>query len=133
MTSDDKKEVSNLYVNIKEHFDALWEEREKRYKQHFDMLAEAAERQGKELERRLEGLNQLREEYTSDRSHDQRQFVRQETYDLKMGGIDLFMQESSIKFTLLMSKYDARLTIPTVIAGLALLVAIVGIFFTYHK
>ena len=129
MKAEDKKEVSNIYVSLKEHFDVLLREREKQFELHFKMLADAAIRQGVELERRLEGLNQLRSEYTKDRTEDRTQYVRQETYDLKVGGYDLFMQDATIKFTKLMTKYDSRLTVPVIISAIAVLIAFISLFY----
>ena len=56
MNHEEKKEASHIYVNLKDHFDALWAEREKRFDLHCTTI-----------DRRLQGLNQLREEVLKDR------------------------------------------------------------------
>jgi hypothetical protein len=54
-----------------------------------------------ERERRLEGLNQLREEYTKDRISDRTQYVRQETYEIKMGSHDVVLGDLSQRLTII--------------------------------
>jgi hypothetical protein len=55
----------------------------------------ALELRTKELDRRLEGLNQLREEVVRDRD----QFLRKDVYDVKMEIHDKFMYDSNTRMT----------------------------------
>jgi len=79
-----KKELIVGYVNLKEHFDALWDERKEQLNLHFTLLKEALVKNDTEIERRLIGLNELRAEYTNDRTHDRQMYVRQETFDARV-------------------------------------------------
>jgi hypothetical protein len=76
-----------------------------------------------ETERRLEALNELRGDVEKDRGL----LVKQETYELKMAGIDLWLVGANDKFTRLMTKYDNRFTTATVIAAISLIVSVIGI------
>jgi 2-oxo-4-hydroxy-4-carboxy--5-ureidoimidazoline (OHCU) decarboxylase len=88
-----------------------------------DGMDKALKVKEQENERRLEGLNELRKDVVKDRN----EFVRQETYDLKMGLFDCWVTDANEKFTKLMTKYDNRFTIPTVIALISLIVSVIGI------
>jgi hypothetical protein len=99
MDTNDKRELNIAYVNLKDHFDAILIEREKKFDLHFQMIREALDVSSRELERRLEGLNQLRAEYTSDRTHDRQQYVRQETYDQKILWYDDWVRTVDKKLT----------------------------------
>jgi len=55
-------------ISLKEYFSKLLEEQDKRINLRFDELDKALRLSREEMERRLEGLNQLRTEVTSDRS-----------------------------------------------------------------
>jgi hypothetical protein len=76
-----------------------------------------------ETERRLEGLNDLRRQVISDRGD----FVRQETYDVKIGLLDLWLGDANTKFTKLMTKYDSRVTVPTIIALISIIISAVSV------
>jgi hypothetical protein len=59
----------------------------------------------KELERRLEELNNLRAEYTRDRATDRSLFVRQETYDVKTAGYDDWCRGIEKKINTIETRY----------------------------
>jgi hypothetical protein len=117
----------------KDYVDLRIAELEKRIILQFRLNDEATVRQHHELEGRLEGLNQLRQEYTQDRAKDNISFVRQENYDLKIGGIDLWMISANQNFTKLMTKYDSRFTVPTVISAVAVIISMIGLVLMYFK
>ena len=84
MTDDEKRELKHGYVTLKEHFDMLLIEREKRILDKFAAEQERLAVAKDELERRLEALNELRATVEKDRD----QFVKNETYLLKTAWYD---------------------------------------------
>ena len=58
----------------------------------FDAMDRARVLRTGELERRLEGLNKLRDEVTADRD----EFVKKETYDLRVGYYDRYIEDTRI-------------------------------------
>lgn len=79
MTDDDKRELKHGYVTLKEHFEVVLNEREKRLLDKFDAERDALSVAKQELERRLGVLNELRQSVEKDRA----QFVKQDVYDTK--------------------------------------------------
>jgi len=79
MTDDPRRELTHGYINLTDHFEKLWIEREKRLDDRFEAQKEAIAKSKEELERRLEALNELRRAVEKDRV----QFVKVETYDIK--------------------------------------------------
>ena len=68
MTDEDKRELRTGYITLRDHFERIFEERDKQ------MVALMSN-----LDQRLEKLNELRADVTKDRE----QFVKQETYNIK--------------------------------------------------
>jgi len=89
--------------------------------------AEAALRlQAKEMERRLEQLNELRKEYTSDRTQDQKVFVRQEIYYSQIGVYNDFVTHTRDRLTTL----ETRLAVwMSVLGGALFLLQIILYYF----
>jgi hypothetical protein len=58
----------------------------------FEAMDDAVAARAKELERRLEGLNELREQVISDRD----EFLRKETYDLRVQYYDKYIDDTRI-------------------------------------
>ena len=86
MTERAKEELRRGYIDLKDHFDALWEEREKRFAL-----------QNGTIDRRLEVLNKLRQELIADRE----QFVLRTVYDIKTKWYDEWCREVDEKLTTL--------------------------------
>jgi hypothetical protein len=58
----------------------------------FDAMDRAVIERTKELERRLEGLNELRQQVVRDRD----QFVKRETYEMRVGYYDKYIEDTRI-------------------------------------
>ena len=76
-----------------------------------------------EMDRRLEGLNLLRQEVVKDRD----QFLKKEMYDDKVKGYDTWMASVNVALTKMETRYEGRITATTWISVLSLLMAIVSI------
>ena len=101
MTDDDKRELIHGYINLKDHFDALLEERQKRMDDRFQSQKDALSKSNEELERRLEALNELRAAVEKDRA----QFVQVETYKQKIEWYDDWVRAVDQKLTSRDSRY----------------------------
>jgi len=101
MTDDDKRELIHGYINLKEHFNMILEERQKRMDDRFEAQKDALTKSNEELERRLEVLNELRSAVEKDRS----QFVKAETYELKTKWYDEWVRTVDEKLTSQSSRY----------------------------
>jgi len=84
VNDDDKKQLKDAYVSLYAHFKMLMDEREKQMNLRFDAAQEALMSKEGDLNRRLEGLNELRAAVEKDRA----QFVKTEVYDIKTAGYD---------------------------------------------
>jgi lipopolysaccharide export LptBFGC system permease protein LptF len=126
MNNEEKKEISILYVNLKDHFDALWFERKEQLSLHFSMLRENLIKYEHTMDRRLEELNNLRREYTNDRTKDQSEYVKSGEYKGQIKEYDRWIADVNDKLTKLMTKYDARITLPVLIAAVALIMSVVS-------
>ena len=135
MTESDKRELSDGYVSLKEHFDKILGEKEKNRNLqfesmkstitfHFDSAKEAIKVATKELERRLELLNELRTSVETDRLY----FVRREVYDTKIKSYDEWITGVNEKLTKLMTHYGNRLTLATGGSILAIMISLLGFF-----
>jgi len=92
-----------------------------------DMMDKALELQAKEIDRRLEALNELRSEVTQDRS----QFVKLGEHDMKMEQINDFMKQASVDLNTLKIHYSNRITISILVSGLSLIVAIIVLYLRF--
>ena len=72
-------------VTQREYFERLFTEHEKHHQRDHLATMRALDTNSREMERRLEALNELRDEVTKDRA----QFVRSETFDARMEAITL--------------------------------------------
>jgi hypothetical protein len=100
-------------VTLKDYFDIRIKEHERRDDVRFQLMDKALQLQQTELERRLEGLNQLRLEVTKDRE----QFQNKLLSDTKWKDIDVWRQDMSNRVTII----ETRSVVWT---------AALGIFFT---
>lgn len=76
-----------------------------------------------EMDRRLEGLNELRSEVVRDRD----QFARKDAIDSKIRHYDAWIMDANEKLTKLLVNYNTRITQSTILSVMAILVAIVAI------
>jgi uncharacterized protein YydD (DUF2326 family) len=90
-----------------------------------DAMDEALTLRTGELERRLEGLNQLRQEVTQDR----KEFLQKETYDIKTAYYDEWCRNVDARLTTLETR------IATWVASLGVLFTVVQLILHYwsHK
>jgi hypothetical protein len=83
-----------------------------------------------ELDKRLEGLNNLRAEVTKDREL----FLRKETYDYKIGIYDKWVTETSDRVVRMETRYEGRITTATVLAIFSMLIAVLSVVLSWmHK
>ena len=79
--------ASDEAVSLREYFERLLSEHDRHHERDQQATLRPLDEARREIERRLEGLNELREEYTKDRTEDRGQYVRQELFNTKMDGI----------------------------------------------
>lgn len=89
----------------------------------FTAMDKALEERTGELERRLEGLNQLRAEVTKDREL----LLPRGIYDIKIAYYDKFVTEASNAITRMETRYEARLTFATVMSVFSSIIAILAV------
>ena len=83
MNGQDKKEVSNIYVGLKEHFEQLWKERKDNIELQFNGVAKTLKATAKEIAHRLEVLNHAHTQSLEDRT----EFVKVTEYNAKAESI----------------------------------------------
>ena len=84
----------------------------------FESMDRAVIERTKELERRLEGLNELRQQVIKDRD----QFVKKETYDLRVQHYDKYIEDSRGTHQALMNRLtviETRSVVWTSVIGVA--------------
>ena len=77
------------YVSLWHYIERLIDERQKQIDNKFIELEKASNIASKEMERRLEGLNELRSDVISDRA----EFVKTESFRLQISGIEKAINE----------------------------------------
>ena len=88
-----------------------------------DGMDKAVELKTVEMERRLEGLNELRSEVIKDREL----LVKKEGYDLKMAMLDSWITAANEKLTTLMISYNNRISLASWLAIAAVIVSVINI------
>ena len=130
MTDDEKKEASNIYVSLKEHFEMLLAEREKQMLLRFDASEKALGISGEALKRDLDHLNQLRNEVTEDRGL----LVRLGVFTEFKQDLERWKVQVGKEITKIETRYDTRIKVPTVVAAVAVIVSIISMIVTIlHK
>ena len=130
MTADEKKEASNIYVSLKEHFEMLLSEREKQMLLRFDASEKALGISGEALKRDLDHLNQLRNEVTEDRGL----LVRLGVFTEFKQDLERWKIQVGKEITKIETRYDTRIKVPTVVAAVAVIVSIISMIVTIlHK
>ena len=130
MTADDKKELKEGYVHLKEYFEMLFEERQKQMLLRFDSTEKALTISSETLKRDLEHLNQLRSEVTEDRGL----LVRLGVFTEFKQDLERWKIQVGKEITKIETRYDTRIKVPTVIAAVAVVVSIISMIVTIlHK
>ena len=88
-------------ISLKEFIERVLDEREKHTQTKFDNAQRALEVNKIELDKKLFELNNLRKEYTEDRLIDQRQYVKQESFDIKTDIYDKWISSADKKFAII--------------------------------
>jgi hypothetical protein len=97
----------------------------------FNAMDKALGDRTSDLERRLEGLNQLRNEVTKDREL----LLRKDAYDMKVAYYDRFVADASQALTRMETRYEGRITFATMMSVVAAVAAVLAVFIPYitHK
>ena len=99
---DEKGLNYKQYVSLQHYIEKLIEERTKQNELQFKDMDKALHLASQEMERRLEGLNEMRSSYEKDRS----EFVKVESFRLQMSGIERAIND----FEKTLNKIDNRIT-----------------------
>ncbi len=99
MDEAEKRELANSYVNFKEHFDMLFKERDKQLDLRFAALSDALTLAADNVKEKLSELNNLRREYTEDRTKDQEHYVKSDVYYPKIKEMDLWKEKVDRELT----------------------------------
>jgi hypothetical protein len=108
--------VDDRYLNAR--LDTIFER--------LNAMDNALKLKSEEYNRRLEGLNELRDEVVTDR----KQFLRHETFDSKIEAIDLILARIDKEVTRLAARFESRVTrsellsVAAILSSLALLVKV---------
>ena len=128
MTSEDKKDYTNLYVSLREHFEIIEKEREKRYNVIIEEAQKALILAKNANDFRLEELNNLRRSVENDRLL----LVRQETYEAKIKEYDFMFKGLNIQNTTLttaIARLETRSTVWMTAIGVFFMVVQIAIRF----
>jgi len=119
MNGDDKRELITGYVNLRDHLEALWKEREMRLKDRFKSIGDILEATAKEMAHRLEVLNHAHEQSLEDRAD----FVRKPVYEDKIADYDRILKAVQDSVLKMETRYEGRIGLTTWIAVAALVIA----------
>lgn len=128
MTSEDKKDYTNLYVSLREHFEIIEKEREKRYNVIIEEAQKALILAKNTNDFRLEELNNLRRSVENDRLL----LVRQETYEAKIKEYDFMFKGLNIQnatLTTAIARLETRSTVWMTAIGVFFMVVQIAIRF----
>lgn len=128
MTSEDKKDYTNLYVSLREHFEIIEKEREKRYNVIIEEAQKALILAKNANDFRLEELNNLRRSVENDRLL----LVRQETYEAKIKEYDFMFKGLNIQnatLTTAIARLETRSTVWMTAIGVFFMVVQIAIRF----
>ena len=141
VNGETQKEISGIYVNLKDHFDELVAEREKRYSLMLSDSQKALELAKQETlaalnlakienDRRLEELNNLRKSVESDRLF----LVRTDTYDAKLKEYDFMFKGLGQSVNILTgSLTKIETSYKTWIAAIGVFFVLVQVFIRFYK
>jgi hypothetical protein len=88
-----------------------------------------------DMDRRLEGLNHLRAEYTRDRMEDRAQYVKTETYEIKTKGYDEWTRIVDNRLMKMETQYASRISFATTLSVFSAIIALLGVVIPWllHK
>lgn len=101
----------------------LCKSRREIFETRFDAMDGALKDRTADLERRLEGLNQLRAEVTKDREL----LLRKDAYDMKVAYYDKFVTDAGQAITRMETRYEGRLTFATVMSVFSAIIALLAV------
>lgn len=99
MDEAEKRELSNSYINLREHFEMLFKERDKNLDLRFKSLSDALTLAAGNVKEKLEELNNLRREYTDDRTKDQQRYIIGDVYYPKVKTMDEWKEKVDKQLT----------------------------------
>jgi hypothetical protein len=115
-------------ITLKEFIERIFAEREKQLQLHFRNSENALILSKLELDKRLNELNNLRTEYTKDRTNDNHSFLRQETFYDKMTSLDKDIKDLQLSKASLEGKASQQsVTRVTIISLAGLFISLIGI------
>jgi hypothetical protein len=129
MTDDDKRELSKGYVNLKEHLEALWKEREKRLDDRFKANTKTLEATAEVLEHRLEILNNAHQHSLDDRM----EFMRDGEFRNFKVELEKWQVVVNAAITTFNTRYESRITAATWTSVISLLVALLALLLRLLK
>lgn len=133
MDDAEKRELSHSFVNIKDHFEMLFRERGRQIDLRFAALSDALILASGNVKEKLNELNNLRREYTDDRTKDQEHYVKSDVYYPKMKEIETWKAGVDKSITTTDTRYQGRLNIATLVSALSLLLAVVSMILMFIK
>ena len=95
MNKAEQKQVGRLYVDLKEHFDKLWQERKENITLQFAANTARLDATASVLEHRLEVLNHAHDQSIQDRAD----FVKEPEYRAKIKELDNWHVEMGTRLT----------------------------------
>lgn len=129
MDSDDKRCVSRLYVDLKEHFERLWKERKENITLQFQANSDRLDAAAKVLEHRLEVLNHAHEQALEDRV----EFLRGGEFKNFKREFEKWQTEVNAAITIFNTRYEFRVTAATWISILSFVVAVFAVVLRFFK
>ena len=119
MNGAGKKELKEGYVQLRDHLEVLLMEREKYFNVRFDALYENLKLARYDLERRLEGLNELRKDVEKDREL----LLRKEAFEDKIKFYDEWIPQVNKRLTVMETRsvvWTAAIAIFFILINIAL-------------
>lgn len=113
------------HVTLREFIERIMDEREKHLQTRFNNLNSNLEIATKELDKKLLELNNLRKEYSEDRTSDQKQYLKQDVYYTKIETIDKWTNDADKKITAIETRHT------TWVAAMGLFIIAIEILFKY--
>ena len=98
-------EKDGMHVTLREFVERIMDEREKHIETRFSNAQEALTVSKRELDKKLAELNELRREYTSDRTSDQKQYLKQDIYLTKINEYDKWITNADRKITVIETRH----------------------------
>ena len=124
--SDDQERLHNY---CEKHILTQIEKVQAVFATRFEAMDHALELKTHELNRRLEGLNELREEVIRDRD----QFARRDVIEGKMRDYDQWITNANETLTKLMVSYNSRITQTTIGAIISVVISLLALLMVFFQ